>query len=884
MTKSISSKASRHPASRRGPVCRPKHSKPFQQLMLFAGSAAAFKLTGFAAHADTPGQDSGNPESRELSKDASPDEIFGALFGAKAQSTVSLPYPVVISGLNKGDVVMTPSTVPGETRIDRRPLIDLLLPFLIDEKQLEFLEAFSTRDEITTADLHSLGLVAEFNHANLYLEIEVPIEMRAVVLVPVQPRFKVNNLDTVEQASTSAVVNIAAGSQYVHASEYAPTGFAATQVNMGIAVNALGLVLETGARYSDTSEAGLVRNDTRLTKDFVDKRIRLEAGDLSVPTSGLQGNPDILGIAGFRSFGLQPYKEYRTNPSQQFELQRSARVLVYINGQYIRDFRLQPGRYNLTDLPLQSAAGNDVVLEIEYDSGDVDRVVFSAFYDFSLLKKGTTDFAFSIGPTSELNDGEREYDMDNPAASGFYRKGWTDRFTSGLNFQADTHLVNLGAEAFYSTGIGTFGLLTSYSDHDDGKGSALTGLYRWNDTDMAHQTRFDLQVRYQDEDFMALGGSRTLYRYDISARASRTLTPTMRIQMGTRFSQRHDTSEFEQSHSLNMTWATRYGTFGTAVRYEDAPGRTGWSGGLSFNVRLGDGFAQVYHDTRTPSTRAGYTSRQDRSVGSFGWDTTYTHQSNSDELRAGGSYVGNRFEARIEQVLGAATPQDDFGSENTTELAFGSAIVFADGAVAMSRPVYDSFAIFSKNDAVKGFDIAVDPRGSVFDTRPAYAAHSSAIGPAVVPDLNSYYLRTIEIDAPDAPAGTSLGGQALTFLPSYRAGYVVEVGDDRNVAVMSVLVDELGEPISFAAGYAITGDGLRHQMFTNRGGRFYIDGLQHGETVTLEFDSPEGATASFTVPEGEIGVIRLPKPVQIKSRKTTAPYDVTVRVMNKEGA
>jgi outer membrane usher protein len=852
--------------------------------MLFAGSAVAFKLTGFAAHADTPGQDSGNPESRELSKDASPDEIFGALFGTKAQSTVSLPYPVVVSGLNKGDVVMTPSTVSGETRIERRPLIDLLLPFLIDEKQLELLEAFSTRDEITTADLRSLGLIAEFDHANLYLQIDVPLEMRAVVLVPVQPRFKVNNLDTVEQARTSAVVNIAAGSQYVHASEYAPTGFAATQVNMGIAVNALGLVLETGARYSDTSEAGLVRNDTRLTRDFVDKRIRLEAGDLSVPTSGLQGNPDILGIAGFRSFGLQPYQEYRTNPSQQFELQRSARVLVYINGQYIRDFRLQPGRYNLTDLPLQSAAGNDVVLEIEYDSGDVDRVVFSAFYDFSLLKKGTTDFAFSIGPTSELNEGEREYDMDNPAASGFYRKGWTDRFTSGLNFQADTHLVNFGAEAFYSTGIGTFGLLTSYSDHDEGKGSALTGLYRWNDTDMAHQTRFDLQVRYQDEDFMALGGSRTLYRYDISARASRTLTPTTRIQMGTRFSQRHDTSEFEQSHSLNMTWATRYGTFGTAVRYEDAPGRTGWSGGLSFNVRLGDGFAQVYHDTRTPSTRAGYTSRQDRSVGSFGWDTTYTHQSNSDELRAGGSYVGNRFEARIEQVLGAATPQDDFGSENTTELAFGSAIVFADGAVAISRPVYDSFAIFAKNDAVKGFDIAVDPQGSVFDTRPAYAAHSSALGAAVVPDLNSYYVRTIEVDAPDAPAGTSLGGQALTFLPSYRAGYVVKIGDDRNVAVMSVLVDELGEPISFAAGYAITSDGTRHQMFTNRGGRFYIDGLQHGETVTLEFDSPEGATASFSVPDGEIGVIRLPKPVQVEIRKTTAPYDVTVRVMNKEGA
>jgi len=879
--KSTSIQANRQTVTRRRQGGNSRYNTLLQNLLLFAGSAAVFKFTGQWAHADTPTRPSDEPE---LSTDASPDEIFGAVFGSKMQNAVSLPYPVIISGLNKGDVVMTPSTVPGETRVDRKALVDLLLPFLIDEKQLELLEAFSARDEITVADLQGLGLLAEFDHTNLYLDIHVPLEMRSVVPVPVQPRFKVNNLNTVKQARTSGIVNIAAGTQYVHASEYVPTGFTATQVNMGVAVNALGLVLETGARYSDTSDSGLVRNDTRLTKDLVDKRIRLEAGDLSVPTTGLQGNPDILGIAGFRSFGLQPYKEYRTNPSQQFELQRSARVLVYINGQYIREFRLQPGRYNLTDLPLQSAAGNDVVLEIEYDSGDVDRVVFSAFYDFSLLKKGTTDFALSVGPTSELNEGEREYDMDNPAASGFYRKGWTDRFTSGVNFQADTHLVNLGAEAFYSTGIGTFGLLTSYSDHDDGKGGAVTGLYRWNDTDIAHQTRFDLQLRYQDEDFMALGGSRTLYKYDVSARASRTLNSAVRVQLGSRFSQRHNTSDLEQSHSFNITWATRYGTLGTAIRYEDALGRSGWSAGLSFNVRLGDGFGQVYHDSRTPSTRATYASRQDRSVGSYGWDTTYTHQSDSDELRAGATYVGNRFEARVEQVLGAAAPQEDFGSENATELAFGSAIVFADGAMALSRPVYDSFAIFAKNDAVKGFDIAVDPQGSVFDTQPSYAAHSSALGAAVVPDLNSYYLRTIEVNAPDAPAGTSLGGQALSFLPSYRSGYIVKIGDDRNVAVMSVLVDQLGEPISFAAGYAITSDGERHQMFTNRGGRFYIDGLQHGETVTLEFDSPEGATASFQVPEGDIGVIRLPNPVKVKTNTTTAPYNVTVRVMNKEGA
>jgi len=300
-------------------------------------------------------------------------------------------------------------------------------------------------------------------------------------------------------------------------------------------------------------------------------------------------------------------------------------------------------------------------------------------------------------------------------------------------------------------------------------------------------------------------------------------------------------------------------------------------------MRLGDGNAQFFHDTRTPSTRIGYNSRIDRSVGSFGWDTTYTHQSNSDELRAGASYIGNRFEARAEQIVATGRTDRNFGAENTTEFSLGSALVYADGNMALSRPVYDSFAIVTKSKAVKGFDIAVDPRRTVLDTKPSYAAYSSVLGPPVVPDLNAYYIRTIEVEAPDAPAGTSLGGQALNFLPGYRSGYVVKLGDDRNVAVMSVLVDQDGEPIPFAAGYAITSDGERQQMFTNRGGRFYIDGLKHGETVKMEFDSPEGATGTFVVPEGEIGVMRLPNPIRIQTQEEQSPYNVTMRIHNYQG-
>ncbi|MEQ8559139.1 MAG: hypothetical protein RIB03_12550 [Henriciella sp.] len=854
---------------------------PFMRTLVCASSLIAIAAS-IGAQAQVVSDGTAEEPAPKLSKDASPDEIYSSLFGSKQQTAASLPYPVIVSGLNQGDVTMTPNNAPGETLINRKSIVDLLLPFLIEEIQLELLERFSQQDQISTEQLNSLGLLAEFDHNNLLLNIDVPLEYRTVIPVRLQPRLNHRQLETVEQASTSAIVNMFAGTQYIHSSEYLQTGFAATQVNVDSAFNIKGYVLETGVRYSETTDQGVTLNDTRFSKDFVDKRVTVEAGDLTVPTSGLQGNPELLGLAGFRNFGLQPYEEYRTNPSQQFELQRSARVLVYVNGQFIREFRLQPGRYDLTDLPLQSAAGNDVVLEIQYDSGDTDRVVFSAFYDFSLLKEGTSDFAVSIGPTSQLEDGAREYDFDNPAISAFYRSGWTDRLTAGVNLQADTEVVNVGGEAFYSTGIGTFGLLGGYSDDDIGTGGALTGLYRWTDTDLQRRTRVDLQLRYQQEDYNALGGTAGVYEYDLAARVSGNPSKTTRLQFASGLRKRHGSSDFGQTHSANLTWQTRFGTLGTNLRFDDSDGREEWSAGFSFNVRLGGGYAQVYHDTRTPVTRASYTSRQNRGVGSLGWNTTYTHQSNSDELRTGATYVGNRFEIRGDQILGAATPQDDFGSENSTEISIGSAFVFADGAMAISRPVYDSFAIFAKNESVSGFEIAADPQAGLFDTSPKYAARSSVLGGAVVPDLNSYYIRTIEVEAPNAPAGTSLGGEALNFRPGYRSGHIVRLGNDRNVAVMAILVDENGEPVQYAAGYAVFENGERRQMFTNGGGRFYVDGLKHGERVKLEFDSPENTVAYFEVPDGDIGVIRIPQPIELQSEDDPAPYRVTMRVMEPE--
>jgi outer membrane usher protein len=799
-----------------------------------------------------------------VGSEATTDEIFQAMFGRAAHAEVVLPYPVIISGLNQGDVEMTRSLEPGGTEIDRDSIVNLLVPFLIEEKQEELLVYKSSQETVTTAELQAFGLSAEFDHGVLILIIDIPLDIRSVIPLAMQRRRDPSlGLDMVEQAKSSAIVNVAAGTTYVHESDALDRGFNATAVNVEGAVNYKGYVFESGFRYSDFGESDVVRNDTRLTKDFVERMVRVQAGDIQPPSTGLQGNPTLLGVAGFRNFGLRPYEEYRTNPTQQFELQRAASVAIYINGQFLRELRLRPGRYALSDLPLRSAAGNDVVLEIEYDSGDTDRVIFSAFYDFNLLQKGVTDFSFSVGPVSRLKDGGRDYDFDDVAISGFYRKGWTDRLTAGVSVQASSDLANVGAESFYTTNLGTFSLLAHYSSADGKSGSALTGQYQWTDADPKRNAQFNLLASYADDSYRTLGRGQSNFRYSLAARASANLSEDLRMQLFAGWEERYGTGSPTSSNiGASLNWSTRFGVWGANIRREDRDGDSELTVGINFTRRLGEGFLQLGHDTRNDATRASYSSRQERGVGTLGWRGAYQRQSGMDEVRAGLEYTGNRFEARAEQRITTTDPDRSFGSENYTELSIGSALVWADGRFAVTRPVFDSFVIIAKNEGAGEFELAADPQGSIFSTDRKYMAVSSDLGPAVVPDLNSYYVRTIEVDAPEAPPGVSLGGQALHFQPGYRGGFVVDVGDDRNVAVMTVLVDSAGVPVEYAAGYAIIDDD-RKPIFTNAGGRLYIDGLKHGERIRIEFDSPAGLVAYLTVPDGEIGIIRLETPVQL---------------------
>jgi len=139
-----------------------------------------------------------------------------------------------------------------------------------------------------------------------------------------------------------------------------------------------------------------------------------------------------------------------------------------------------------------------------------------------------------------------------------------------------------------------------------------------------------------------------------------------------------------------------------------------------------------------------------------------------------------------------------------------------------------------------------------------------------VSTLAPYFNRGIQVDAPDAPVGNSLGGQVFFLSPGYRAGYHIKIGSENNVSIVGNLADRDGDPIAYAAGEAtpIDGDaateGLAIPLFTNETGRFFVEGVEAGRAYKLDMQiDGKRIDARIDVPDDADGLFRLSTPLKI---------------------
>jgi outer membrane usher protein len=743
------------------------------------------------------------------------------------------------------------------------------------------------------------GVPLKFDPLTQTLHTALSADQRKDGDISFAPQRPPKSAATAPPARISGYVNLVANTSHLWDSGQTSLGF-----SLNSALNWDGFVLENEARLQNdvnpqtcpsnglclfTPQSGLKRQGTRLVHDFPDRQQRLTIGDTQSANVAFGRANGVLGLRlEHAPQTFAPETRMGGTGSETFRLETAAEVDVVINGASLRHLQLPAGNYRLRDLPLQSGA-NDIQLVITEGGGAKRTERFSAFSGPGLLTPGQTEWSLAAGVPTISSDGGIGYVTDQFLASATGRYGVTTALTLDAGAQVDPNVRLLGGGAAWSTPLGIWGFSGAASHSAAGVGGSRR--VTWQSIGDKAYGHLNLSAEFHTPEFRAPGTLTVndngvllpVYQFKdfYAANYSLALPDNWQMALSGQYQVADPTYDaasplsvhgdryrigLSASHPL-FQGASLSGTldysnqiagrsFTDFSALDRAPGD--WHAGLRFSWQPSNtSSVSATADSTSLRSTLSATQRSEAS-GADSWsanvsvgDDRVTGQDSADATL---SYHGQRASVSVGQSAGfTAFAPGGAGfavGQQRTSLSVGSALVFADGRLALSAPIggQGGFAILTPHASIAGKEVIVGNRD-----RPL--AHSDGFGPAVVTGLGAYSAQTLPVDVPDLPPGYSLGTGGFDLSPGYRSGYALEVGSAYSVTLLGTLLDAAGAPLSLASGSA-SKDGHQVTLFTNQKGRFSADGLAPGEWA-IEMGTEEGPlNYRVTVPEDTQGLFK----------------------------
>lgn len=796
-----------------------------------------------------------------------------------AQPSFEIGLPMLMDERYLGDVTIR--VIGDVIKVDGRSMLRLLKPDLT-EQALRDLEALMTEDFLVIDDIEIEGLNVSYDSALQQVNVQTPIDSRQRRVLRLGSKSLDRDVSLLEPGKTSFFVTPIISSVYNWNDD--DKGFQALRgsVNVGGRVfGEKGISFLSRQSFTGGSNGRFRRNETVAYYDRLDKLIRVSAGDLRPRGLGFQSTPRIAGLSLERFFNLEPNRLFRPTADSSFELERPSTVDIRLNGVTRREIVLQPGRYNIDDLPLVQGS-NLVDLVIRDDLGQERIISDQSFFDFGLLEPGIADYSLSAGVKAETTNSGVAY-SDDYAATGFYRRGISKNLTVGVDAQGDSTGGNGGVTTLLATALGVFRVEAAASDYKDvGSGYAGELGYRYLGGDRGDWSfSFTGNARYFSKNFSTLRntnntsidigqiGQGVILDQTIAGSSTRPFVALFngsarlrkgRIALSAAAS--HNIGRGDTLNRTNVIGGLTYqlnnrmslGTFG---RHSIFDGVSETSANIQLNYRFGRGrTVRANYDTSFNELDVQYNKAAAYGVGSLSYSVSSRSNFDNDThgLSANAFYTGNRFEANLDHSLvnQAGGIGDDF--QQFSQASFSSSLVFVDGAFGVGRPVQSTFAILQPHETLKGRKIVVNP------TESGYNSSSDFLGAAVASEGQAFSTRSIYYDVEDLPIGYDLGeGQYSTRAPLY-AGYKVKVGSGASFTVMGHLRDKLtGDPLPNYGGRLEPLDNPSAETvpaFTNRNGRLAATGIKPGRYKLIIFNDPSFEKI-ITIPEDGEPLIQL---------------------------
>lgn len=784
------------------------------------------------------------------------DALFEQIFGRPRPQDQTIPVPFWINDQRRGQAIVVLSGGRASL-VQAAPVLDQTRDLLQPELQAQLEASVDEAGFLSLDLLQQVGLTAIFDQSQLALYLTVPPALRRTNVVDALgvPPEAANALPI---SIISGYVNVLGGNDIIWAGQE-PTGRQPLRLSLDGALNGAGWVLEGQADVLEGGNPGFQRRDVRLVRDDPANALRYIVGDISIPVSGaFQALVPLGGVSVSRNFSLQPYRVTRPTGEFSFFLERPSQVEIYINGVRVQQLRLEAGPQDIRSLSLATGS-NDIQLIITDDLGQVQRLDFSTALAGNLLAPGLQQFSYNLGFPSGTVQGQRQYDWSQPQLALAYRWGTTGTLTLGGYLQATPSFQMVEADGIWASALGNWGWDVALSHRGEvGVGMAARVQYErpTKAEDMA-QRSLRMTAEYRDDRFTTLTSPDPSQDWlQVSAAYGQRLFNSASLNLG---------GSYSLGRTVPNTYSLNLGLSQTLS--------SGLSGSLNANysrttqsreeVRVFLGLSWLLPAQRQSlglNTNLSNTSRAgnqlqwrrspDQSLMATGWSLNLNQTGDQYGVLGEMNYTDYRFDLKLSQAWDSSF-NTSTATTHATRLTFGTALVFADGHFGWSRPITNSFVLVVPRNNWRGQRIGVNPSGN------GYAAVVNAFGPAVIPDLQPYYVSRLRLEALEAPLGYDLGPSEWVVWPSYRSGTLILAGTDATAFVRGVLVDASGEPLGLQGGEVVSLSDASWPVqgfFTNRVGRFALMGFGPGR---YEIRLRDYAPIEFEIAPDQSGLVDL---------------------------
>lgn len=571
----------------------------------------------------------------------------------------------------------------------------------------------------------------------------------------------------------------------------------------GVGFGSRGAFVASGVVRADEQTHSTLRLDTYWRTDLPGRMETLVVGD-TIGTGGAWSRPVRYGGVRYaRDFNLAPGFITYPTPSISGSAALPSTVDVLINNQRSAQSKVQPGPFELTNVPIVTGAGQMQL--VVRDMLGRETVISQSYYIAPLLlAPGLSDFSVEAGALRK-NYGTRSNDYGSTFGAGTYRLGITDALTGEARAEVERDRAAAGAGV--AANVGDFAVVAfaagyAISDGERG-GHYVASVQRATPKGGASiaAEHFDPGYRQfgagafetRPKDQIVAGGSVAL-GFGLTAGVSYTQRTTWE---GTRFS----------LVGANVGIALPGNMYVSAYASRALNDGQGFAGGLNLIIPFGDRRVMAAGSARDATGHVVNTVQATQSAPAgpgWGWRLAGS-DSETQHVQTGATYNSHHAQFTADANAGR--------DANAVRLGANGSVGWMSGLTFASRRIdQGAFAVVHVGD-LEG--VAVSLSNQV-------VAVTNSKGLALVTGLLPYQLNQLTLDADLLPFDIDIGGIRETVVPYARSGALISFAVKRSRDALVVLQQPDGAPVPAGARVTVT-PGNQDFIVARRGEVYLLD-------------------------------------------------------------